>query len=71
MCFNTYMPMHAFLWLVNCYFGLYPVKIGRAFEINNIQRDHITCDLDETQLSRSFGEAQPIFSDVSSHQNKV
>jgi len=43
MCFNTYMPMGAFLWLANCYFGLYLVKLGRAFEINNIQRDHVTC----------------------------
>ena len=34
------------------------VKIGRAFEINNIQRDVVTCDIDEIQLSRSFGEGQ-------------
>ena len=34
------------------------VKIGRAFELNNIQRDVVTCDIDEIQLSRSFGEGQ-------------
>jgi hypothetical protein len=37
-------------------YSLYLVKIERAFEINNIQRDYVTCDIDETQLSRSFGE---------------
>jgi len=39
-------------------YSLYLVKIERAFEINNIQRDDVTCDIDETQLSRSFGEGQ-------------
>jgi hypothetical protein len=43
----------------NSELALYLVKIGRAFEINNIQGDHVTCDMVETQLSRSFGEGQP------------
>ena len=33
-------------------------KIGRAFKINNIQRGRVTYDMDEIQLSRSFGEGQ-------------
>ena len=38
--------------------GLCLVKIGRAFEINEIQRDVVTCDIHKIQLSRSFGEGQ-------------
>ena len=33
-------------------------KIGGAFRINNIQSGRVTCDMGETQLSRSFGEEQ-------------
>jgi hypothetical protein len=34
-------------------------RIKSAFEMNNIQRGHVTCYMEDISLLRSFGEGQP------------
>jgi hypothetical protein len=40
--------------------GLCLARIKSAFEMNNIQRAHVTCYMEDISLLRSFGEGQAL-----------